>query len=174
MIPDYGATISRMNADQRPALTLGRVNRAEASKHAGEVYLHLAWADFQWQHKAFGDALFRFENAEIAAAAAALALIGARVAQERRGISHGVKKHALVAFLNAAGGSPVSVEDVLETTHLRNIAAYDAASAEAFLNARSLDPLRQRAAKVRKALEAVLAEAGVKPERVAGWPPGAK
>ncbi len=92
-----------LDHDVRPAFEPSIVNRNEAGRKAGEMNKHLAEAESLASFGFREDAQTRYEAATIAAADVLLALSGACLVNSHRGRAHEVKKHFLVAALNAEG-----------------------------------------------------------------------
>lgn len=161
MIPTYGTVVARLDHLVRPAFEPARVNLVEAGVKAAEMNKHLAEADNLARYGFREDAQARYEAATIAAADALLALTGGRLTNAYRGRAHGVKKHFIVATLEAAGQRAPSLEDVLVITEIRHLIEYGASVVEQHLTARASDEARQAANLVRRAVLAVLAEARV-------------
>ncbi len=124
-----------LGADERLAFEPARPNRAEAVARNRDMAIYARRAAALLAAGFAEEAFARYEDAQVAGSRALQALIGVRVARDRRGTAHLAHKHFLVAALLAYGRPSPAVEQLVRVTRLRNLLTYDFSSAGSLFDA---------------------------------------
>ncbi len=161
MTPTFRDVTARLDGGVVAAFEPARINLKEAGVKAAEMNKHLVEAVNLSRFGFREDAFARYEDATMAGAGALLALTGGRVSYAYRGREHEVKKHFIVAGLEAAGHSTPPLEKVLLITRLRHLVEYNVSAVEEYLTPQAADEARQTCDVIRRSILALLGNAGV-------------
>jgi hypothetical protein len=158
--PTLASIRGRLDRHVANAFEQTRTSPTEATARAGDMAAYVGRSDALARDGYGEEAFDRLEDAQIAAARCLESLVGARLSQAFRGRAHVVRKHFLVAALDAWGQATPPIEDLLRTTSLRNALTYEFTSAEARFDEAQLHAARDSTERVVTAVAAILAAEG--------------